>query len=270
MSPRFDLDHPEALPKYDAIVVGSDEVWNLRHPWFGEKPAFFGGGLPTDRLISYAASFGNFSSWEGIGSPWTDLLARVDHISVRDENSWWMLKNALGIEVPIVLDPALQWAIDPDGPWKGPSSPFALVYGHNFSEEFVNKIRDWSRRRNLPLLSIGYRNDWADDSWLDADPHDFAHAFARSQAVLTNFFHGCIFSLRNQRPFACEKSPYRSIKISGLMELLETESRLVSPSDPMDGLLDEPIPDATLDRIEALRRASTDYLAQALQFAYVC
>ena len=44
LSPRFDLDAPDAMPQYDAVVVGSDEVWNLSHPWFGQKPLFLGAG----------------------------------------------------------------------------------------------------------------------------------------------------------------------------------------------------------------------------------
>ena len=39
-------------------MVGSDEVWNFRHPWYGGASIFFGDYCNADRLISYAASFG--------------------------------------------------------------------------------------------------------------------------------------------------------------------------------------------------------------------
>ena len=68
LSRRFSLHEPEAASDYDAIVVGSDEVWNFRHPWYGSKPIFFGDGLKSARLVSYAASFGNHSAWDGIAS----------------------------------------------------------------------------------------------------------------------------------------------------------------------------------------------------------
>ena len=54
LSRRFSLHEPGAAGDYDAIVVGSDEVWNFRHPWYGSKPIFFGDGLKADRLVSYA------------------------------------------------------------------------------------------------------------------------------------------------------------------------------------------------------------------------
>src|SRR5919112_638062 len=74
LSPRFSLHEPEAASDYDAIVVGSDEVWNFRHPWYGSKPIFFGDGLKADRFVSYAASFGNHSAWDGIDPAWARKL----------------------------------------------------------------------------------------------------------------------------------------------------------------------------------------------------
>ena len=59
LSRSFSLHQPQAAGRYDAIVIGSDEVWNFRHPWYNGKPLFFGEGLKTDRLLSYAARFGN-------------------------------------------------------------------------------------------------------------------------------------------------------------------------------------------------------------------
>jgi hypothetical protein len=53
------LDDPVGMDRYDLVVVGSDEVWNVRHPWFGGEPLFFGENLKADRLAAYAASAGN-------------------------------------------------------------------------------------------------------------------------------------------------------------------------------------------------------------------
>ena len=35
-----------------AVVVGSDAVWNFRHPWYAGRSIFFGEGLNTRRLVS--------------------------------------------------------------------------------------------------------------------------------------------------------------------------------------------------------------------------
>ncbi|HZH97328.1 MAG TPA: polysaccharide pyruvyl transferase family protein, partial [Fimbriimonadaceae bacterium] len=143
--------------------------------------------------------------------------------------------------------------------------PFALVYGHSFAPDFAAKVRDWADRRGLPLLSLGYRNDWADMQWLTADPHDYAHAFSRAEAVATNFFHGCVFALANEKPFAAGLTEYRSIKVRGLMELLDAERHVVASEGGVDELLDEPIEPRILSRIEELRQTSTAFLVRALE-----
>ena len=261
LSRPFHLDRPETMEPFDTVVIGSDEVWNLRHPWYAGVPAFWGRLPRARRVVSYAASFGNYSCWDGIGAPYTDWLGDLDAVSVRDENSWWMLRNALGWEVDTVLDPALQFPIAPEGDWDGPDGPYALVYGHNFTPEFAGAVRRWADARGLPLLSLGYRNDWADAQWLDAGPHDFAHAVVRAHAVATNFFHGCVFAAREGKPFACELSPYRSLKVRGLMELLGGLERLVPDGDLRDLLDVAPELDA---RIAARREVSNAYLDRAV------
>ena len=98
LSRRFSLHQPEQAGSYDAIVVGSDEVWNFRHPWYGSKPIFFGDGLKADRLVSYAASFGNHSAWHGIHGEWAAKLDNFSAISVRDENSSQLVREGIGAE----------------------------------------------------------------------------------------------------------------------------------------------------------------------------
>ena len=68
LSRRFPIDGPQELEEYDAVIVGSDEVWNLRHPWYGGCSTFYGAGIESP-LISYAASFGNQDVSEGLGKP---------------------------------------------------------------------------------------------------------------------------------------------------------------------------------------------------------
>lgn len=262
-TPPFDLERPEAAGSFDLLVVGSDEVWNHHHPWYGRCGLFYGVGLQATRLASYAASFGSHHVSEGLEQPWVDHLRAFDRISVRDQNSLELVRNALGLEPELVLDPCLQFLPQPEGRWRGPREPFAAVYGHNFSEAFAAQVRRWARSRGVPLVSIGYRNDWADRQWITAGPHDFAHAISRARAVATNFFHGCVFALRGGKPFACEMSAYRSIKVENLMRTVGGERHLVwwnAPAEAYDACLDEPVQPEVLHRIQRLRETSETFL----------
>ncbi|MBE7171326.1 MAG: polysaccharide pyruvyl transferase family protein [Williamsia sp.] len=268
LSPRFHLEDLSGMESYDTVVVGSDEVWNLHHPWFGRSPLFWGDGIQAHSLISYAASFGNYNAAWGLEPGWAEKLQNFDMISVRDENSRLIIKGALHFEPELVLDPCLQFTPRPEHrDHHLMDKPYVAVYGHNFSAAFADKIRRFAAQQNLPLVSIGYRNDWADKQWITADPHDFAHFIARSQAVATNFFHGCVFALRNAKPFVCESSPYRSIKVQALMATVGGEQHLLTP-DASDSayhaLLSQPIDPIIPANIERLREVSNAYLDDAL------
>lgn len=268
LSPPFSLDEPSAMEEYDMVVVGSDEVWNLSHPWYGYSPLFYGEGLKAARIVSYAASFGNYDASWGIDHRWATKLYNFESISVRDENSRTIIKNALGFEPEMVLDPCLQFPVKHEArSLVDERGPYIALYGHNFSDFFISEIRQYAKQRTLPLISIGYRNDWVDEQWLTADPFDFASFMAKSEAVATNFFHGCVFALRNCKPFVCETTPYRNHKISGLMAKVGAQKHLVMDSSPSAAYysgLTEPLGDEIIKRIEALRHTSDIYLDKAL------
>jgi hypothetical protein len=266
-SARFALENPSGMEKFDLVVVGSDEVWNLRHPWYGGCSLFFGSGVRARRLAAYAASFGNYDAAEGLEPSWANRLREFEFISVRDENSRSIIKTALGFEPELVLDPCLQFLPQPEGHRRGPQRPYVAVYGHNFSANFSRELRRWANSRGYPLVSIGYRNAWADNQWITADPHDFARFIARAEAVATNFFHGCVFALRNAKPFVCEISPYRSNKVRDLMATVGAEKHLVSKDTPaavFDAHLSQPLEPEILHQIDCLHKTSNAYLDKAL------
>jgi hypothetical protein len=267
LSRQFPLHEPEAAGHYDAVVVGSDEVWNFRHPWYGSKPVFFGAGLDTGRLISYAASFGNHDAADGIHPHWAAKLERFDHISVRDENARTLVRGALGIDPALVLDPCLQFAeAIPRGPHVG-DQPYALVYGHGFPDWLQGAVHRWSRRAGVRLVSIGYRNSFADQQWIEAGPAEFAAAVAGASAVITNFFHGCVFALVNGKPFVSAPSAYRFNKVRDLAAALGAEHRLINEGTPdarYDALLARPIEPEITRTIAAMRQSSEAFLDAAL------
>ena len=265
LSPRFDLDAPDAMQEYDAIVIGSDEVWNLSHPWFGNKPLFYGESARTRKLVAYAASFGN---WRGeLPELWAARLRRFDAIAVRDDNSQAIVQRALGNAPDLVLDPCLAFGEHIISCGEVPSGEYLAVYGHNFSEHLAQRVRAVAAARDLPLISIGYRNAWADEQWLEVGPHQFAALMRNAAGVATNFFHGCVFALLNAKPLACEVTDYRSVKISDLLAKLGAQSHLTGAqtSDAtFDELLRTPLELAVTQRIVELRAQSAAWLAEAL------
>lgn len=267
LSRPFPLHQPEALEGYDTIVVGSDEVWNLSHPWYGGKPIFYGAGLQPARLVSYAASFGNYSSHWGIDENWAEQLKRFHRLSIRDDNSYWLVRGATGKEPELVLDPCLQFPDPARAEAAGGAESFAIVYGHGFPKWFEAAVQRWSRSAGVRLLSLGYVNDFADEQRIDAGPLDFTRLMSGASAVVTNFFHGCVFALLNGKPFATAPSDYRFSKVRDLTAALGAERHMVGEDASerfYQRLLSEPLAPTIPARIAELRERSNAFLEAAL------
>lgn len=268
LSPRFSLENPADMKSYDLVLIGSDEVWNLRHPWYGGYPLFFGVGVRADRVASYAASFGNHARSDGLDRHWADKLAGFSRIAVRDENSRHLIQDALNIDPERVLDPCLQFSAMIETKGEHTERPYVAVYGHTFPDWFKQAVRCWASSRGHRLVSIGYHNDWVDEQWISAGPEDFARFMAGAEAVTTNFFHGCVFSLLNAKPFACALSDYRSNKVRDLAFTVGAQSHLVFETTPQSryaGILDEALDPEISHRITTLRQRSNAYLRNVLQ-----
>jgi hypothetical protein len=238
----------------------------MRHPWYGGKAIFYGTGVKAQRLVSYAASFGNHDASEGLHPWWAEKLRAFSAIAVRDENSRAMIRNALGVEPEMVLDPCLQFPPEAGAPVES-ERPYLAVYGHSFPGWFAEAVRGFADRRGWPVVSIGYRNDWADEQRIDACPEEFAQLIAGSAAVATNFFHGCVFSLVKERPFVCATTPYRSNKVRDLLTGLGADEHLTAEGDGeerFERVLGRPLDPAIQERIGALRQRSEAYLAHVL------
>jgi hypothetical protein len=267
LSRRFSLEDSAEMESFDVVVVGSDEVWNLSHPWYGGCGLFFGDGVRAGRLVSYAASFGSHAKLEGLVPWWAERLRRFEAISVRDETSRGLVRAMLGAAPELVLDPCLQFELPLEPVALDDERPFVAVYGHSFSDGFGREVRRWARSRGYRLVSVGYRNEWADEQQIAAGPHEFARLLARAEAVATNFFHGCVFALRHATPFTCELSPYRSTKIRDLLTMVGGTRHLVSEETPAaayDDCLGTPVEPDVLGRIGAFRRSADAYLNAAL------
>lgn len=217
----------------DAVVVGSDQVWN---PW-ANVPIYFLGNMYLDfasdfqgRRIAYAASFGG-GQWI-YSSEWTDkckeLVKKFNAISVREDSGVRLCKEHLGVEAVNVLDPTLLLtAGDYDKliPYPKKSTNTLFAYVLDASDDIMAFLHAVADYHGLNLLVQGANDDIScDDSieqWLDN---------IRSAAmVVTDSFHGTAFAIQYHRTFLSIVNKKRgSDRFTSLLRKLGLLSRLVT------------------------------------------
>ncbi len=210
---RFSSDHlnigaqltsvSEMAEKYDAIVVGSDQVWNMRLT--GNDLTYFLDGIPRTGLktISYAASFGATSFPSGYAERCGAALRRFDALSVRELSGIQLVRQLANREAALVLDPTL---LAPRALWnklikpkKSEAEPYVFAYTVAererttlFAQRMAKKFGIGFRAITRTINPLALRGAKSID---DATPEEFLALIANAKLVVTSSFHGLTLSL---------------------------------------------------------------------------
>ncbi len=275
-----DYDHQHFHAEVDALIIGSDEVFNCLQDAdnVGFSPELFGQHNHAKRLLSYAASFGNTTlerlEQYGVSKQVGRYLKDFDAISVRDENSAEIVRELIGKEPFQHLDPALIGGIE-SMPWvenevKGYLAVYA--YPHRISPEEGKEIVSFANDKGLRVLSLcGEQKIPGFENLKSCTPYEILPYIRNADYVVTDTFHGAIFSIIHHVPVAiyCRRpqdaSYSNSEKILDLLRKLNLMNRLISEENDLESVFSRPIDFEAIDRIRAKeRKATLDYLNMAL------
>lgn len=225
---------------YDAIIVGSDQVW--RPIYFEEQwkssidNAFlkFTKGWNVKR-ISYAASFGVDKSEysEEQKKSCGDLLNRFDFVSVREDAGVKLCKDLFGVSAVKCCDPTMLLSID-DYKQLIPQSTISfngklLTYSLDKSESLQKIIDKVSKEKDLTPYEINIVNNGVKpsvESWIKG--------FSDAEFVITDSFHACVFSMIFNKPFLVVGNKSRGMsRFISLLKQFGQENRLISCVDDL-------------------------------------
>lgn len=197
-------------PIYDVYCVGSDQVWNPGC-YTNLNPYFVSFAPRGKKRISYASSFGVKVLPQHAQEKYKDLLLQMDAISVREDAGVDIVNEISGRDAVKVADPTLLLTTDD---WleianydKVLTDKYILLYVLKDSDYIKQKALEIGREQGLKVVRIckeAYKQDKKTDGIidiLDAAPDDFLGLFSKAEIVLTNSFHGTVFSIMFRKEF---------------------------------------------------------------------
>lgn len=265
---------------YDAIIVGSDQVWRTRYfktLWLSNiQDAFLGFTKGWDiKRIAYAASFGTDNLKEYTEKEiqlCREALARFCAVSVRESSGITICENKFGKEAVHVLDPTMLLSKEdyislvkasnvPESP--GDLLCYILDPTH-FKEEIINKI---ARDKGLtPFHTCAQEDNYALPLEQRIQPplEQWLRGFMDAKYVVTDSFHACVFSIIFNKPFLAIGNAKRGLaRFNSLLFQFNLQDRLIFEGDTF-----AEVGQSTLDRTESLlnnlRESSMQFLYKAL------
>jgi polysaccharide pyruvyl transferase WcaK-like protein len=220
--------------KFDKIIIGSDEIWNFKNDLFGLNLIYFGKDLnDKTNVFSYAASFGSICKDELIPKEVISNISKLSAVSVRDDNSSDLICKFLS-DAKKVVDPTLLYDYKNETKDINIASDYLLFYGITLQGEdqkFIQEMVNYSKLKGLRLISVGYHHDWADENYVNIHPFSWLKYIKNANYVVTNMFHGTVFSIKFNKRFLTIASKRRENKVGSLLREFGLESRLCDSSD---------------------------------------
>lgn len=198
-------------PELDCLVIGSDEVFNCiqKNTNVGYSLELFGKNSKAKKLITYAASFGNTTLEKLKKHKKADeiarLLSKFDAISVRDSNSGRIVSELTGKGPVYNLDPVLTYdymnCCDKI-PQIRTMEKYLVLYAYSgrISDDEADWIKAYAKKKGLKVYAIGGIQKCA-DRFIDCSPFVVLAYFRNAEEVITDTFHGTIFSVITHRQF---------------------------------------------------------------------
>lgn len=228
---------------FDAIVVGSDQVWRPKYFIDGIENAYLTFAKEWNiKRIAYAASFGT-DKWEYSSEQTTScrrLLKNFDAVSVRESSAVTLCREHFGVDVKRVLDPTMLLStndymnlFDANGTPKSNGNLLCYIIDETPEKmSFVNKIalerglipfRVNSKVENL-IAPLQERIQPPVEQWL--------RGFYDADFVVTDSFHACVFSILFNKPFFVLGNEKRGLsRFSSLLGMFGMENLLVTNKD---------------------------------------
>ena len=229
----------------EAIIVGSDQVW--RPDYSPCQPNFFLDFLPNDskvKRISYAASFGrdDWSKWSpALSAQCAKFLQKFDAVSVREESGIRLCKEHFGVDAVQVLDPTMllkpaDYAALAKDYVSSRGTLFCYVLDRSEGKrQVIQEIACRTGKQpfeSLPEHSESTYNLYGDiDKSVYPPVEKWLSAFIEAEMVVTDSFHGTVFSIINNKPFWVLGNEGRGMaRFQSLLALFGLENRLISAS----------------------------------------
>lgn len=180
-------------PEADAFVVGSDQIWNTRDgiyylSWTRDEVC----------KIAYAASFGGCDTLpdDATLAKW---LKRFDHVSVREQSGAIICANAGRKDAVCVADPTMLLTADDYlkiASREHPKDKYLFIYFLG-TRTTINwkEIRAFAKQRGLKIVYVASQGQEDKFKHMQASIHQWISLIANAEYVITNSFHGTVFTL---------------------------------------------------------------------------
>lgn len=221
--------------QYDCIIVGSDQVWNTDlYNGVVDKVYFLQSNEISCSKIGYALSAGNLLKLDS--ATIKRIVLNFDRVSAREKQLAEQISEAVGHEIPTVLDPVFflnkeDWTkrcIDIG------TNKYIFLYVLENTKELI-RITERVKSKfegDVKVIEVGFKKMYRDSILINQlDPQVFLSLIRNAECVISNSFHATAFSIIFEKPFYTLKHSTRNNRMESLLNRAGLSDRCISKSE---------------------------------------
>lgn len=248
------------IDEYDYVITGSDQVW---HPnmAYASLLTF----VKPNKRISYAASFGVDELTKDEQIKYLPEISEFSNISVRERSGVKIVEEICSKKAIHVLDPTMllskdEWIFKEIKPSNLENSEYILIYSlGEILPDLLKKCRELANKENLQILNVM-------SDFYTVDPFEFIYLINHAKFLITDSFHGTVFSILLNTPFVVFNRTGRLNKIftriESLLEDFEIKNRVYDSSLNLELLMNPAIAIGLKEK----QKKSLDFIKKSINF----
>ena len=265
---------------YEAVVVGSDQVWLPA----GLKTGFFNLLFVDEQIrkIAYASSFGVSEIPSFQKKDTGKYLERFYRIGVREDSGKKIVESLSNKRAEVVADPTLllnrqEWTDEIKDSKADTSEPYIFCYFLGTNTDGRNAANELKKVTGLKIITLRHMDEFiesdetfGDEAPYDVNPNDFVKYIKDAKYVLTDSFHCSAFSIQFHKQFmtfyrfAIGKKGGRNSRIDSLFNVLQIPKDRIYKGDIKKIECDMDW-ESIDNRLNVFRQESINYLQEALK-----
>ena len=265
---------------YDVYVSGSDQIWNresqeLKDVEWRKYMSPYLLEFTERKKISYASSIAKMTDENLMRI--REALLRFDHIAMREGSSAEKIAKLVGNPVSRVLDPTLLLHSDDwnrlIGNWENRYTTGKYIFYYSLKgvrglNKDIAEVKKLSKKLNLPVVTIAplafYLPSKNIINAADACVEDFLGLIKNAEFIITNSYHGTLFSANfNKNFYSLQSRPGSNMRVEEVADLLGFADRVVYDWSSID-LNNQFSYDVVNQRREEQVEKSMEYLKQSI------
>ena len=260
--------------EYSKFVCGSDQVWCSTTLYV--DPLMYLRFAPKNKRIAYAPSIGRNYVPSYNRAKMKKYISDIPYVSIREDDGKRLIRELTGRDVPVVLDPTLllertAWDKIAYSDINAKGKYAVLYFLDEATKENQKAIIDFLNKQGLDSYSIGVHMPYIEKHTRmqspACGPNDFLRLIKNAETIITDSYHGMLFSMIFERDFWSIKRQYQqydqSSRQTTILNCLGLERRYI---DDCHNITGEKIDYILVNTIlKKMKKISINYLKDALE-----